>query len=193
MDGRHRKTVIDTNIAVPTDICIDQEDDFLFWVDVGKRRVERSDLEGKNRRVLVSDNEFDNNLAAKLGLVAVHGEYVYWAVRSSESINHINKRTGLEFEIVKSNVIHLSSLISVNSDISMANPCQDLDCSHMCLVDEKSREARCSCPLNSGLVLQSDQSTCGAPPTCSSKEFTCQSGEPHCIPLQWRCDGQAEC
>ena len=126
MDGSKRKTVIDTEIAVPTDICIDQDDNFLFWVDIELRRLERSDLDGKHRRVLVRNDDFGPEVGEfNLGLVTVHGEYVYWAVRNGESIKRINKRTGLNSEIVKSNVIHLSSLISVNSDDnSVASLCQ---------------------------------------------------------------------
>jgi low density lipoprotein receptor-related protein 5/6 len=73
------------------------------------------------------------------------------------------------------------------------NPCLRADCSHLCLVDRKKKQARCSCPSGSGLVLNADDRTCGLPPTCKPAEFTCTSGSPACIPLQWRCDGQAEC
>ncbi len=31
------------------------------------------------------------------------------------------------------------------------------------------------------------------PPTCSSEQFTCATGEIDCIPMAWRCDGIAEC
>lgn len=31
------------------------------------------------------------------------------------------------------------------------------------------------------------------PPTCSTEQFTCSTGEIDCIPLAWRCDGFAEC
>ena len=63
----------------------------------------------------------------------------------------------------------------------------------MCLVEETSGEAYCTCPLGLGLVLQTDNVNCGKPPTCDSNEFTCISGKQSCIPLSWRCDGQPEC
>lgn len=31
------------------------------------------------------------------------------------------------------------------------------------------------------------------PPTCSTEQFTCSTGEIDCIPMAWRCDGFAEC
>ena len=125
MNGSRRKTIINAEIAVPTDICVDQEENFLFWVDIELRKLERSDLDGKHRRILVRNDDFGPKIGEfNLGLVTVHGEYVYWAVRSGQSIQRINKRTGLNHEIVKSNVIHLSSLISVKSGNLVANPCQ---------------------------------------------------------------------
>ena len=114
-------------IGVPTDICIDQEDDALFWIDIELRRLERSNLDGGNRLGLVSGDNFGpKNDKFSLGLVTVHGEYVYWGLRSSESINRINKRTGLDSKIIKSNAMHLSSLISVNAVSYVNNPCKGI-------------------------------------------------------------------
>lgn len=31
------------------------------------------------------------------------------------------------------------------------------------------------------------------PPTCSTEQYTCATGEIDCIPMAWRCDGFAEC
>lgn len=31
------------------------------------------------------------------------------------------------------------------------------------------------------------------PPTCSTEQFTCSTGEIDCIPMAWRCDGYPEC
>lgn len=31
------------------------------------------------------------------------------------------------------------------------------------------------------------------PPTCSTEQFTCSTGEIDCIPMAWRCDGYSEC
>ena len=126
MDGSRRKTVISSKIGVPTDICIDQDDGgALFWIDIELRRLERSNLDGGNRLGLVSGDNFGpKNDKFSLGLVTVHGEYVYWGLRSSESINRINKRTGLDSKIIKSNAMHLSSLISVNAVSYVNNPCK---------------------------------------------------------------------
>ena len=42
MDGKMRKTIIDTNITTPIDICVDTQDDLLFWVDLDFPHLERS-------------------------------------------------------------------------------------------------------------------------------------------------------
>ena len=119
MNGDERQTVIQDDISVPTDICVDQASDFLFWVDIHLERLERSNLNGKNRRILVK-----NGISGPLTLITVHQDYVYWAVRSSETIYRANKLTGNDQEVVKSKVLHLSSLISVNTHHLDPNPCK---------------------------------------------------------------------
>lgn len=188
MDGSQRKTVIDKDIGVPTDLTVDGQDDLIFWADIHLKRLESSDLSGNNRKVLVN-----GGILEPLTFVAVQDQYIYWAVRHSEEINRVNKFTGEDKQVVKSHVHHLSSLIAVQAvGSTLKNPCQELECSHFCLIDQ-SQEPHCSCPYGSGLVLGSDGSTCGAPPTCKSDEFTCNSGNPPCIPFQWRCDSQMDC
>ena len=126
-------------------------------------------------------------------LLAVHDRYLYWADRGQQAIFRANKANGREKELIKSKAAHLSAIISVGSQASVDNPCVRADCSHLCLVDTKKNQAQCACPSGSGLILNADDRTCGLPPTCKPAEFTCNSGTPACIPLQWRCDGQAEC
>lgn len=192
IDGTLRKTLISTNLEVPTDICIDTRDDMLFWADIKLNRIERSDLDGNSRQVLVNDGVF-----SPLVILAVQDSHIYWAVRSSQTISRVNKYTGLEHKIVKTRVPHLSYMISVTPIMQhqQPNPCLNMEyqCSHMCLVDHDDHTSRCTCPLGTGLVLSADEQNCGAPPTCETTEFTCQSGTMSCIPLQWRCDGTAEC
>lgn len=190
VDGHGRRTIVNASLGEPSDLTVDTIDNLIFWSDLGLKRIEMCDLDGGKRRILI-DNEIQGPV-----LIAIQGNYLYWADRSQQSIVRVNKQTGRDREIVKAHAPHLSALLAVpmTSSIAQNNPCLRADCSHLCLVvDAKKGHAQCSCPLGSGLVLNADDRTCGLPPTCKPAEFTCTSGSPACIPLQWRCDGQAEC
>ena len=188
-DGQHRQVLVNTTLGEPTDLTIDYDQDFLFWADIKLKRIERSDLLGRNRKSMVLTDIYGPVA------VSVQGEYLFWADRSQNTVAKVNKFTGKDFQIVKSGIPHLSSMVSVISTLPypQESPCLNAECSHICLVEGNGRRAKCSCPHHSGLVLSSDGETCGLPPTCKPAEFTCVSGTTRCIPLQWRCDGTVEC
>ena len=191
MDGNERKTLIDSDLRIPTDLCVDPRDNFVFWTDIGSHRLERSNLDGSSRQVLVS-----NGIKEPLTLITVQDDYVYWAVRKTAVISRVNKfNNGESVQVIKSNVHHLSSLVSVSVlNNQHQNPCREMQCSHMCLLDDKAKPY-CTCPLDSNLVIQEDLLTCGEPPKCKEDQFTCDiNARPlKCIPLNWRCDGIVEC
>ena len=190
MDGNNRKILV-TNLGEPSDLTVDPTNDLLFWSDLGLKGIERSDLNGEKRKTLVSDR-VHGPVA-----IAVLGTYLYWADRSHQTLSRVHKITGKDYSIIKSNVHHLSSLTAVIKARKLnESPCSEKACSHICLLENNGMSASCSCPNGYGLVLTGDGKTCGVPPTCKQAEFTCTSGfrtPPHCIPLQWRCDGTVEC
>ncbi len=193
IDGSQKQTLVNSSLLVPIDLCIDVHDDLVLWADIELNRIERIGLDGKNRQQVVKDGVY-----GPLVILSVNGDFVYWATRSSHTIARVNKMTGLKYKLIKKDVHHLSSLISVTKPLTeVVNPCvRDrnlLGCSHLCIVDSQTMEPKCTCPHGAlGLVLSSDGRTCQPPPTCKPDEFTCVDGSA-CIPMQWRCDGQAEC
>ena len=94
--------------------------------------MERSTIHGKDRQILVRD-DFSYPIRGKLVLLAVYGDYVYWACRDSHIISRVNKFTGADKSLVKSKVFHLSSLISVISMEHKTNPCAGEDFVHVYL------------------------------------------------------------
>nr|XP_006823232.1 PREDICTED: low-density lipoprotein receptor-related protein 2-like [Saccoglossus kowalevskii] len=72
----------------------------------------------------------------------------------------------------------------------MPNPCGSNNggCSHLCLISPGGTTFSCACPDD--FVLQSNQRECM--PNCSNTQYRCADNE-KCIPLLWKCDGQADC
>jgi len=50
MDGSNRKAIIDTNLGTPSDLTVDTSKNLLFWSDLDLKRIETSDLNGKQRK-----------------------------------------------------------------------------------------------------------------------------------------------
>ncbi|KAI8514232.1 Neurotrypsin [Branchiostoma belcheri] len=78
MDGSGRTTLVNTHVLKPTGLAIDFQENVLYWCDGGdpNYRLEKSDLLGNNRRVVVSypNTQF-------LG-VAVDDGNIYWTARN---------------------------------------------------------------------------------------------------------------
>ena len=196
MDGSVRKTIVQNNLQNPSDLTVDVTTDQLYWSDKDLRKIETSDLYGKNRKVLVSEKDSYGLVNIPVA-IAVLGNFLYWADRSEKTISRVNKETGKDLEIVLSDVHHLSSLTAVIRPMHPENnPCIIKECSHICLLEDAGKSAKCSCPSDSGLEITGAGNVCKAVPNCKSGEFTChvkRDNGARCIPAQWRCDGSVEC
>ena len=197
MDGSDRKTIVQNNLLNPSDLTVDILTDQLYWSDKDLKQIESSDMYGKNRKILVSENDA-NGLVNFPVAIAVLGDYIYWADRSEKTISRVNKETGKDLEIVLSDIHHLSSLTSVIRPMRPEiNPCILKDCSHICLLEDDGKSARCSCPHDSGLEILGESNICRPRPNCMNGEFTCNTVRKdnglRCIPVTWRCDGSPEC
>ena len=196
MDGSERKTIVKNNLQNPSDLTVDVTTDQLYWSDKDLRKIESSNLNGNDRKILVSEKDA-NGLVNFPVAIAVLGDFLYWADRSEKTISRVNKETGKDLEIVLSDIHHLSSLTAVIRPMQPDNnPCVIKDCSHICLLEDGGKNAKCACPNGSGLEITGAGNICKAIPNCKNGEFTCnvkKDDGDRCIPLQWRCDGSVEC
>ena len=190
-----RRLLVETSVGAVTALTVDAEEQEcqVYWADIIHKRLESVGGDGSGRRVVVGEG-----VVEPVGL-AVMGDWLYWADRDQATLARVRKLSGTGRQIVLAKVPRLSSLTAVPRIARaslLAHPCSaGHGCSHFCAA-LATGGVRCSCPM--GLVLAPDNRTCGAPPTCAPKEFTCAStgttgSGPACIPHTWRCDGQPEC
>lgn len=188
MDGTARIKLFDSELDRPGPLAIDIEGNKLYWADSRLHRIECSDLSGGNRKNLV-----DQDVSNPRGM-AIFGNFLYWIDRQQHVISRVEKTTGKNRSFIQGRLESLSDLLVARDLVSedLNHPCAKNkgECSHICVPDNAGK-ARCSCPLD--LMLKQDDKTCADPPTCSPEQFTCESGELHCIPTVWRCDGTNEC
>lgn len=81
MDGTVRTTVIDVNLTWPNCLAMDRELQKLYWTDAGTRKIEVSDLDGKNRQVnnITITLKIYLTLRFKLKYISLH-IYAYFLV-----------------------------------------------------------------------------------------------------------------
>ncbi|KAG5273414.1 hypothetical protein AALO_G00151070 [Alosa alosa] len=189
LDGTERESLFTTSLIRPVALALDNKLGKLFWVDADLKRIESSDLSGANRIVLQ-----DSSMFQPVGLTVL-GDHLYWIDRQHQMIERVDKLTGEKRTRIQGRIVYLTGIHAVEDidpDELAAHPCSrdNGGCSHICIA-KGDGTPRCSCPMH--LVLLQNLLTCGEPPTCSTEQFTCATGDIDCIPMAWRCDGFAEC
>ncbi len=57
MDGSNRKIIADTHLFWPNGLTIDYASHRMYWVDAKHHVIERADLDGKNRKAVISQGK----------------------------------------------------------------------------------------------------------------------------------------
>lgn len=95
MDGSARKVIVTENLGWPNGLTIDTPTNRLFWVDAKLDKIEVSDLNGRNRQLIMSSS---TNIHP-YGL-ALHQNMLYWTDWSTKSISRFNLSSGTREGIV---------------------------------------------------------------------------------------------
>ena len=89
MDGSSRRSIVTGNLSWPTGLTIEQSTNLLYWADAKLDIIEVSDLNGGNRRVVLSS-------AADIhpfGLTVYQG-MLYWTDWNDKSISRVDLSNG---------------------------------------------------------------------------------------------------
>nr|XP_006819580.1 PREDICTED: low-density lipoprotein receptor-related protein 4-like [Saccoglossus kowalevskii] len=155
MDGLDRLSVIYENLTWPNGLAIDHEREKLYWADAGLKTIEYSDLDGRNRMMLIG-----TQLPHPFGLT-LYKDKVFWTDWQSKSIQSANKLTGLGRQTVISNLENLMDIHMYHRDrIDVPSMCHinNGGCSHLCLLAPLPRGYSCACPT--GKIMNPDGKTC---------------------------------
>ena len=108
LDGAGRKAIISSSIRTPSGLAVDKIEQRLFWADIHLDRIESSDLDGSNRRVLIDHDGYDpyepidsltGEVQTPFGL-ALFRNKVFWTDWSTRSVYFADKRTGEKITMV---------------------------------------------------------------------------------------------
>ncbi|KAL7866880.1 hypothetical protein AOLI_G00146940 [Acnodon oligacanthus] len=152
MDGSDRVVLISNNLGWPNGLAVDKAGSQLLWADAHTERIEASDLNGLNRRTLVSPVQHPYGLT-------LLGPHIYWTDWQSRSIQRADKTTGTNIITIRANLPGLMDIEAVDRERPLGfNRCgrRNGGCSHLCL--PRPNGTSCVCPT--GVLLKSDGRSC---------------------------------
>ena len=97
MDGTARKTLVSSGLTWVNSLAMDYQNRLLYWCDAFLDKIERVDLQGNNRAVIL-DLSVDSLHPFGLGLF---GDVLYWSDWNSQSIHKYNMTTSVKEVVVQ--------------------------------------------------------------------------------------------
>nr|XP_046231538.1 low-density lipoprotein receptor-related protein 2-like isoform X2 [Scatophagus argus] len=174
MDGSKRKVVVSRDLSWPVSLAYDLLDNRVYWADEKLRCIGSASLDGDNVKILQlveTPNPFS---------VAVFNDRVFWSDTKRRTIRSADKNTGKDQKVLlkrPGQPFGLKLMHALSQPI-ISNPCDQLHCSHLCLLVPAVRArsgtpglqgapavsepmAVCRCPK--GMLLSKDKITCSLP------------------------------
>ncbi|XP_043188540.1 low-density lipoprotein receptor-like isoform X4 [Amphibalanus amphitrite] len=165
MDGSRRQVVADTRLQWPNDVTLDLVKRRVYWVDAKLKLIESADLDGANRRIIISSgNTLDHPFA-----ITTFEDSIFWSDWNKMSLFKANKFTGSAVtSVAPTGKVQFPLVVRVYHPYRQpngTNHCLPINgqCSHLCLPapasdEQGGRRTGCACPA--GLRLTQDGLTC---------------------------------
>lgn len=182
--GNQKIAIVEDNLTQPSGLCIDYDERKLYWTDALREKIERSDLNGTNREVLIAATIYPF-------AITVFDKYIYWTDLQLRGVYRADKYTGAGMiEMVKRleespRDIHI---YSPKRQACNTNPCEIKNggCEDSC---HQAPNGTVECRCTSGRKLANENRMCVPEnATCDDTKFTCKNSK--CIPRLWVCDGK---
>jgi low density lipoprotein-related protein 2 len=159
MDGTKRLAIVTEKVVWPNGVTLDYVREKVYWADAKWQMIERCNLDGNYREVIVSKNvrhPFD---------LVVFMDKVFWSDWSNQAIMAASLSDRTDNTIIHT-VLHHPFGVAVNHaayhDGTLFNPCQTANCSHICALkaNDTSESVTFTCLCPNGYTILNDNATC---------------------------------
>uniref|UniRef100_A0AC34G3K7 Low-density lipoprotein receptor repeat class B n=1 Tax=Panagrolaimus sp. ES5 TaxID=591445 RepID=A0AC34G3K7_9BILA len=187
MDGSFFEKIVTENIVWPNTLVVDQYANKIYWADAFLDKIESCDLNGKNRRTIISDPDAVPHVFG----MTIADNFLYWTDWTYRGILRANKITGKNITVLAQTALLPYGIKAFHPSVQpeSENPCSTMECSQLCLLTNNTKVGYCSC--GEGFELESDAKTCKS--NCSKNEILCGGSDPKCISKKYICDGINHC
>jgi len=195
MDGSSFEKIVTEGVVWPNALTVDYFADKIYWADAFLDTIESADLNGLNRRTVVSES---GSVPHVFGLT-VADDYLYWTDWTYRGILRANKLTGANVTVLAQTALLPYGIRIFHPSVQpeAENPCltANTGCSQLCLlgpaVNANATEAVPTCGCSDGFQLEKDGRTCTS--NCTESEILCGGSDPRCISKLYLCDGVHQC
>jgi len=187
MAGNNKEAVIDKDLTQPSGLALDYEESKIYWTDALREKIERADLSGENREVLVAATIYPF-------AITVFGNYIYWTDLQLRGVYRAEKHTGAGVTEMVKRLEESPRDIHVFSDERQKcniNPCNlnNGGCADSC---HQGPSGAVECRCRNGMKIANEGRMCVPENvTCEATKYSCANGK--CIPRLWACDGDDDC
>uniref|UniRef100_A0AAY4CL48 Sortilin-related receptor n=1 Tax=Denticeps clupeoides TaxID=299321 RepID=A0AAY4CL48_9TELE len=197
MDGSSVNCIVSEGVRWPNGITAD--DGWLYWTEAYGDRIEKADLNGQQRSVIMEGLPHPY-------AIAVFKNDVYWDDWSRMGIFKAPKSGSVDSELLVGRLTGVMDLkIFYKGKSRGHNVCDEHPCPLLCL-PQPERHHICVCPDGvSTTTLPSGESQCKCPAgyqllnntcikiehTCLPNQYRCSNGK--CISSIWMCDSDNDC
>uniref|UniRef100_A0A3P8RU71 Si:dkey-88l16.3 n=1 Tax=Amphiprion percula TaxID=161767 RepID=A0A3P8RU71_AMPPE len=153
MDGSKRKVVVSRDLSWPVSLAYDLLDNRVYWADEKMRCIGSASLDGDNVKILQlaeTPSPFS---------VAVFNDRLFWSDTKRRTIRSADKNTGKDQKVLlkRPGQPFGLKLMHTLSQPAVSNPCDQLRCTHLCLLAPAGKSR------SGGLLLSKDNMTCSQP------------------------------
>lgn len=96
IDGSGMKALVSYGVMWVNSLAIDYQNRLLYWCDAYLHKIERVDLQGKHREVIL---DLSSDSMRLFGL-ALFGDVLYWSDWKSKSVHKYNMKTSEQGVVV---------------------------------------------------------------------------------------------
>lgn len=158
--GYGRKPIITSNIRTPTAVAIDFNERKLYWSDAGLNKIERCDMDGEKREIILQDDVSPLGFSAHPFRLTIFDNTVFFTDWVHAAVIAIDKLTGGNEKIIKNELTeHPMGIVVVDGIVEqcIAHACKNMGCEDECRLNTV-KEPFCFCKGNRR--LNPDNRTC---------------------------------